>query len=126
MTPRSRFARYVLTGGTATALHYAVLTTMVAGGQPALAGTVLGSVAGALAGYLLTRHFVFASSSAPLPEACRFGAVSLLALPLNAALMSIGLALHLHYLLAQAITTALLLLFNFTLHRRWTFAGARA
>jgi putative flippase GtrA len=119
MSPR--FLRYLVTGATATAAHYLMLILIVAQGGIPLLGSIVGSVVGLLTNYFLSSRWVFARTSDASSRFARFLAVSVLAFGLNAAFMWIGLRAGLHYLLAQVLSTFLLMLINYTLHANWTF-----
>ena len=119
MSPR--FLRYLVTGATATAAHYLVLILIVEQGAIALLGSIVGSVVGLITNYLLSSRWVFVLASSASSRFARFLAVSVLASGLNAAFMWIGLRAGLHYLLAQLLSTLLLMLINYTLHANWTF-----
>lgn len=121
MTTSPRFLRYLVTGATATAAHYFVLILIVGQGGIALLGSIVGSVVGLLTNYFLSSRWVFVRASDASSRFARFLAVSVLAFGLNAAFMWIGLLAGLHYLLAQVLSTFLLMLINYTLHANWTF-----
>lgn len=76
---------------------------------------------GLLTNYFLSSRWVFVRASDASSRFARFLAVSVLAFGLNAAFMWIGLRAGLHYLLAQVLSTFLLMLINYTLHANWTF-----
>ena len=121
MTVSSKFLRYLVTGATATGVHYLVLILLVRQGDIALLGSIVGSVAGLLTNYFLSSRWVFVRASDASSRFARFLAVSVLAFGLNAAFMWIGLRAGHHYLLTQVLSTFLLMLINYTLHANWTF-----
>lgn len=126
MTMSPRFIRYLVTGATATAAHYIVLILIVEHGAIALLGSIVGSVVGLVTNYLLSSRWVFVLAAGTSSRFARFLAVSALAFGLNAAFMWIGLWAGLHYLLAQVLSTFLLMLINYTLHANWTFLNREA
>jgi putative flippase GtrA len=118
-----QFARFVLVGAAATAVHYALLIGLVeaAGARPVPA-TVLGSIAGALVGYAGNRQFTFKSGVPHMRGLPRFLLVALAGLVLNAGIMALlSGPLGIHYLLAQVVATGIVLVWNFAANRHWTF-----
>ncbi|MCK8647869.1 GtrA family protein [Ralstonia insidiosa] len=121
-----QFARYVVIGGGATLAHYVVLFGLVQAGVSPWRASVAGSVIGATLNYFISRQAVFNSTRGHLGAILRFGVVALLALGCNATIMAIGLALGLYYLVAQMFASAITAVFNFLVHRHWTFRDAAA
>lgn len=119
------FARYSVTGGVATAAHYAVLALLVEGLKaPAALAAALGALCGAAVAYLGNRRFTFSATTVPHRHAApRFLLVAALGAAVSAAIVGLGTAvLHAHYLASQVVATALVLLLTYGLNRRWTFA----
>lgn len=119
----TQFVKFSGVGTIGTAAHYLTLVSLVEGLQ---LHTVLASSAGALVGalvnYILNYHYTFRSDQAHLSALTKFLTIATIGFVLNGLLMSL-LAIHLgmHYLLAQVITTALVLVWNFLGNRLWTF-----
>ena len=90
---------------------------------PVLA-TLWGFLAGAAVSYWLNRHFTFRSDRPHREAMPRFLAVSTGGFVLNGLIMFV---LNEHrgvpYLLAQVIATLIVLLWNFSANRWWTFRG---
>jgi putative flippase GtrA len=106
-----------------TGLHVAVLVGAVRGAGigpvPASCG---GALAGALLNYGLNHRFNYRSQRAHRQALPRFLLIATVAFALNAALMALGTgALRLNYLLAQGLTSALVLAWTFTANHRWSF-----
>lgn len=119
----SRFLRFAVVGAVGTVAHYALLLALVevAGVDPVV-GSVAGFVLGALVNYGLNRTLVFGSDRAHVEALPRFFAIAGMGLVWNALLMHLFVdLLGLHYLLAQIITTALLLLWHYGGNALWTF-----
>ena len=120
-----QFFWYIVAGGIATAVHYAVLIALVdLSGFAAAPSATVGALCGAAVSYLLNRRMTFANSGAGHGQALpRFLAIALLGALLNGALVWLG-AQHFgwHYLLAQALATVLVMGLTFRLNRLWTFA----
>jgi putative flippase GtrA len=117
------FRRFLLVGGTCTAIQYALLALLIdgLGWRPALASGASYAIA-VLVNYELSRRWTFHGRAATLRSFLRFLGVSLLGLALNVALFEGALRLGApHYLVAQAIATAVTMVLNYTLYRIWAF-----
>ena len=120
-----QFFWYVVAGGIATAVHYAVLIALVEGvGVSAAPSAFIGALCGAVVAYLANRYITFPGSSARHIQAMpRFMAIALLGAVINGVLVWLGVQqLGWHYLLAQALATVLVMGMTFRLNRIWTFA----
>lgn len=114
---------YVGAGGVATASHYGVTIACVEllGIAPVVA-TMLGFGVGSVVKYWLNYSVAFQSRARHRRAVARYmiALVSLLALnTLVFALLQEGLGLH--YILAQALTTILLIPPGYVIHRQWVF-----
>lgn len=120
-----QFFWFIVSGGIATALHYAVLIALVEGlGLSAAPSAAIGTLCGAAVSYALNRRVTFAGTTTGHGQAVpRFIAVALLSAFLNGLLVWIGIhALGWHYMVAQALATVLVMGLTFRLYRNWTFA----
>ena len=114
--------RYVAVGGVATSAHYLLLAGLVEWGRwppPLAAGA--GAALGAQLGFVGNRCFTFAHAGPWLPAWWRFQATALLGGLVSIAVVAAGTALGLHYLLAQALATLLVLVLTYAVNRRWAF-----
>lgn len=127
MSITTQFIRFLGVGGFATALHYAIMATLVAlGWMGPVAASTLGFSISAVLNYWLNHRFTFSSSRTHASALPRFMVVALTGLVINGALMVFAAnGLELHYLLAQLIATAGTVLWNFALARTWAFAQTR-
>jgi len=121
---RRELLRFLLVGGFCTALQYLVLVTGVEFARvDAVYASASGFLLSAVVNYLLNRRFTWASLAPHRVAARRFATVLLIGLALNVLGMRLLHGyLHWHYVFAQVLTTVVTLLWNFTGHRRWTFA----
>ena len=120
-----QFFWYVVAGGIATAVHYAVLIALVESSSLAAApSAAIGTLCGAGVSYWLNRRMTFADSSVKHVQALpRFMAIALLGALLNGMLVWLGVnTLGWHYLAAQALATVLVMGLTFRLNRLWTFS----
>jgi putative flippase GtrA len=116
---------YAAVGALATAAHYVLLAVLVESawlnpGPAAACGACLGAVVA----YWGNRAFTFRATPAPHGRAMwRFAAVALAGAGLNGLIVAWGHgAWGLHYLVAQAIATVLVMLLTYHLNRWWTFS----
>ncbi len=120
-----QFFWYVVAGGIATAVHYAVLIALVEfSGVSAAPAAVVGTLCGAAVSYGVNRRLAFSNSRTGHVQALpRFTAIALLGAVLNGVLVWLGVQqFGWHYLLAQALATVLVVGLTFRLNRLWTFA----
>lgn len=118
------FARYSLVGIFATCVHYVLLSALVEwAGAKAGPAAAVGATFGALTAYAGNHRLTFMSRvphGVALPRfllVAAFGAIA------SGLIVWAGTEwLHMHYLMAQVIATALILWTGFALNRRWTFA----
>lgn len=117
-----QLVKFALVGGTGTALHYLVLITLVAlqHMQPGYAAGC-GAVVGAIANYLLNRRFTFDSRRPHRETLPRFALMALVGALLNGFLVAKLAGAGLHFLLAQALATIVILIINFIVSKTWIF-----
>lgn len=118
-----RFAVYACVGAIGTGAQYAILIAMVRSGyaSPALS-SMTGASVGALVNYGLNRRITFRSNSNPLSTAPKFAAIALLGVLTNGVCMKFfATSLGMNYLIAQLVTTALVLGLTYLLNSAWTF-----
>lgn len=118
------FFRYCMTGGIGTAAQYVILVVGAQVlGMPVVFSS-LGSVVGACINYFINYHYTFGSRQSHLTTMHRFFGVALMGFFLNTIIM--GFCIHelqLHYLLAQCLSTGIVLVWGFTVNLIWTFRG---
>ncbi len=110
-------------GFVATAGQFALLATLV---ETDLTGPVLGSICGmalgAVISYTLNRRFTFNATRSHAGAIPRFALVAGVAFGLDALLMNLFVhQLGLFYLLAQVLTTGLILIWTYGASRFWAF-----
>jgi putative flippase GtrA len=118
-----RFVRFAGVGVIGTGAHYLVLITVVQLLHTnAVLASNLGALVGALVNYILNYHFTFQSTKRHREALSKFLVVAAVALALNGLLMYwLNAQLGLYYLLAQIITTLLVLLWTFFANHLWSF-----
>ncbi len=119
-----RFALFAACGLVGTACHYATMIGLVQGALlPPVAASVAGFLVGMVINYALNYRITFRSRKRHQEAATKFLVVAGCGLALNTVLMHLltGPA-GLHYVVAQACATMLVLLWNFFANQSWTFA----
>lgn len=103
--------------------HYGLLIALVQlAGVAAVPASAAGALLGAWINYTLNYHFTFRSSKRHREAVLKFAAVATVGLVLNTLFMWVGVDLiGAHYLLAQVVTTGLVLIWSFAGNRFWTF-----
>lgn len=118
-----QFVRFALVGLCGAVAHYSVLIGAVElAGASAVAGSMLGAVAGATVNYTLARLFVFDARRGHAGAIPRFLATAAMSAALNGLLMGLfvnvaGIA----YIPAQVLVTVILATVNYLASRSWTF-----
>lgn len=123
----SEFSRFLAVGGVATAVQYVLLMVLVtgAGTRPQIASTI-GFVVSAGLNYALNYTFTFASSRAHTSALMRFAIVASCGAAVNfGAMATLVGVVHVHYLLAQIVSTAVVAVWNYVANRNWTFGAAK-
>ena len=122
----SQFLRFATVGGIATAIHYLILVVLVqAANMNAVWASTIGFIISAVCNYLLNYRFTFRSNVEHRLAVIKFFIVAGVGLILNSLTMLILTEyMGVHYLLAQVLATGIVLLWNFTGNRLWTFKSA--
>ena len=120
-----QFTGFAGIGAIGTAGHYVTLIGLVqlAGFDP-LPASALGFAVGALINYTLNYKYLFRSQKRHRESMSKFFVVALAGLGLNSIVVTFGIdAAHLNYLVAQLAATAVVLVWNFSINKIWTFSG---
>jgi len=122
-----QFRRFLGAGIVATAVQYTLLIGFVHFLQiDAVTASFIGFCSGAVVNYHINYHYTFRSKEPHRSAIPRFVLVAAVGATLNTAAMSIQInTFHIHYLLAQATATALVIIWNFTGNKLWTFDRRR-
>jgi putative flippase GtrA len=118
-----QFAAFVAVGLAAAVVHYGLLIALVeTGAALPVPATLAGYVAGGVVSYALNRRFAFESRRRHREAAWRFALVAAVGFGLTGLFMSVlNGVLGLPYLVAQVLTTGVVLFWSFLAHRLWTF-----
>lgn len=118
-----RFARFLMGGGTATALHYGIMQTLLLHGMPPTPAAMTGALTGAVVNYRLQRDMVFHPHRGQLATMRRYLAALGVGWLLNGFFfLLLHDGLHFAPLAAQASTTLLLVFLNYWLFKRYVFS----
>ncbi|MGA7777711.1 MAG: GtrA family protein [Paraburkholderia sp.] len=122
------FVKYVLVGVMGTAVQYAILIVLTTSNMTgAVLASTVGAAAGAVVNYVLNYRLTFESTARHMHAAPRFFCVATLGMAANAALMSTLVNhLHMHYLIAQCLSTGCVLVLGFVVNSAWSFRAAHA
>lgn len=119
-----QFLAFASAGAVGTAAHYFLLLILVMGWKAdAVVASALGFLLGLSINYLLSHYWVFRSQKRHVETALKFLFIAGVGLGLNTGLMYLAVTkVGVHYLLAQLVATAVVLLWNFAGNHYWTFA----
>lgn len=116
------FLRFITVGVFTTGVLFAVLYVLAEFLHwPPWLAALCGYVAGGVPGYALNRSFTFGSSTPFTMGLAKYASVVALGAVVNAAIVWVLTSLGLHYLVAQCISTALVLMWNFLGSRLFVF-----
>jgi putative flippase GtrA len=119
---RRSLPAYVGSGGIATASHYGVtIASVELFGVAPIVATILGFATGALIKYGLNYTVAFRSRARHGRAAARYVVALFALLALNTLAFALLQGTGMHYLLAQALTTILLIAPGYVIHRQWVF-----
>lgn len=120
---RRSFALYIVSGVAAVATHYAfTIFAVEVLGWRALYATSTGFMVGAITKYFMNYFLAFESEEPHARAIPRFAVMLLALFALNAAIFWV-LNEHygLHYMLAQVLTTGILIPVGYVINRYWVF-----
>jgi putative flippase GtrA len=129
MVPLFRqFSSFVAVGFIATGVHYALLIGLVEiFGILPVPAALAGYSGGGIVSYLLNRRHVFRSNRPHDEAVTRFVIVAAVGFGLTYLFMLLLVQkAGVPYVLAQMVTTAIVLFWNFAAHKMWTFRTTAA
>ena len=119
---RASFMRFVLVGGTATALHYAIMFTLLHFNLcDKLVASGTGFTLSAVFNYLANAYFTFRSEHDHAASVPRFVATMAAGLVINVSVLALLTHLGLAVAPAQIFATGVVLVWNYTINAVWTF-----
>ena len=123
-----QFLKFSGVGLVGTAVQYVTLFVLVQFGgiYPVLASTT-GFVMGAFVNYYLNYIYTFKSDKSHYEAMPKFFSVAAVGMFLNGLIMELLISnINLQYIFAQLVTTGIVLLWNFTANRIWTFTEGKS
>jgi putative flippase GtrA len=116
-----QFLSFAIVGAFGTGAHFAVFIycVQVFSMNPVL-GSAAGFVAGAIVNYFLNYHITFKSENRHLDSFPKFFTIATIGLGLNILIMY-ALEHWFYYLISQIVATGIVLIWNFSSNRLWTF-----
>ena len=114
--------KFLIVGGSATALQYGLLIVFVqfAGLSPVVATSIAYAIS-SVYNYLLNYYATFKNDGSHRTAATKFLAVAGSGLLINAGIIAALTKLGAHYLVAQVVATLVILVWNFVVHKYWTY-----
>lgn len=121
------FSRYILSGCAAAITHFSVLAILIEFVDfNAAIASILGFCAAIVVNYSLQYYCTFRAQGPHSVILFRYLLVTFAMLALNTLLFwTLNSKLSLHYLAAQSIATAVIMIGNFSINRRYTFVSDR-
>jgi putative flippase GtrA len=121
-----QFSGFVAVGFIAVAVHYSILIGLVeVFGIGPVPAALAGYSGGGIVSYLLNRRHVFRSNRPHEEAVTRFIAVVTVGFGLTYLFMLLLVQkARVPYLLAQMVTTGIVLFWNFAAHKLWTFGAS--
>jgi len=119
-----QFSSFLVVGGLSTILQYIVLVAAVSffGVNP-VNGSLLGYAFGGGVNYYLNYKLTFKSDKPHINTTWKFVVIMAVGFSLNGYIMSILIFdVELHYIFAQLLATAVVLVWNFIANKFWTFS----
>ena len=117
------FGCFLVVGATAAMIHWSVLWVGIVWLHlEGTLSTTLGFIIAAVISYLLNYYWTFSSKASHTVAFFRFLIVAVCGLLLNALIFAVvRYGLDWHFLLAQGVATGIVLFWNFSLYRLWSF-----
>lgn len=118
----SSFMRFLLVGGTATALHYLIMFALLHWQMcDKLVASGVGFALSAVFNYLANAFFTFRSGHTHAESLPRFVATMSAGLAINTGVLASLTWLGLPTAVAQVLATGVVLVWNYTINAVWTF-----
>lgn len=118
------FLRFLLVGGSATLLHYAIMATLIqAFGCPASVASATGYCLSTLYNYWASAHFTFADQHDHARSLPRFLVTAAAGLGINQLVLLGLIRFDLPLAFAQITATAAVLLWNYFVNASWAFGS---
>lgn len=118
----TRFIKFGMVGVVATLSHYVLMFTGLAFWDAPVLWSFLGAVTGAIVGYVLNYAFTFKSRLPHAQTTLKYGMITVFSILLNTAVFYVlSQIIGLPVLIAQIVSTVLIFLCNYWVHKNITF-----
>ncbi|MDO6570751.1 GtrA family protein [Gilvimarinus sp. 2_MG-2023] len=119
---QTRFGRFLIVGGTATALQYILLIVLAeVTPLPHLYCSALSYALSAIFNYLANYYFTFEATGDHSSTSARFAITTAIGLGINTLVFYLANLILPHYILSQIMATGVTLVSNYLLHKYWTY-----
>ena len=120
-----QFSRFFLVGAISAFVQFSILISLVEFLRlNPIGSSTVGYIVAAILNYSLNHYFAFKSNLSHKKSLVRFSVNAVFGLSLNFLLMKIFLIKY-TYILSQIFSSAIILGWNFLVHRYWTFCSQR-
>lgn len=118
-----QFFCFAFIGIFGTAFHYIILILLVnLFYVNSILASIIGSIIGTFVNYILNYHWTFQSNKNHKETMTKFFTVASSGMLFNALIMAIAVnKLQVYYLISQLLATSIVLFWNFTANKIWTF-----
>lgn len=114
--------RFILSGGSATLLHYSVMVLLMFEGIYPVYATAIGALCGAIFNYFLQYHYTFKSDKSHLHTMFAYSIAAGVAFLSNSLLFVFFYNfLNIEVILSQLVTTAIVTVQNYLLYKYFIF-----
>jgi putative flippase GtrA len=118
----SSVGRFLLVGGSATVMHYAVMAFVLwRGWTGPVAASAIGFLVSAVFNYLASAAYTFRGDHSHARALPRFATTLAAGCALNVGAVALLLRLGVPLVLAQLVATGCVMVWNYCLHALWTF-----
>lgn len=118
-----RFLRFLIVGGSATLLHYAIMGGLIFMSMAStVAASAIGYIFSTIYNYLANFRFTFGGGYSHARSLPRFILTACAGLFLNQIILTVGIYFSLPIYIPQLLATATVLVWNYLINAAWSFA----
>ena len=114
--------KFLLSGGSATAVHFSVMAVFIYFGLDSFYATIIGSISGAIFNYVLQYFYTFNSDKSHFKSIATYSIAVFLSFLSNAYLFSLfNYDLKMGIIFSQLVTTSIVTLQNYIVYKYFVF-----